>query len=416
MGTLWTEVQLLKEDSNLAPNVHAARSVIGRIIADKGKMSRREIVGATGLARSTIDGHLEVLMACGLVVDGGFGGSELRGRPAQIFKISPKRVVLIAEVRRENCRVAIATLNKDVIADSVVPISVEEGPETVLGVVAQRFEELLEAEGFKREDALAISVGLPGPVDVKQGYAVRPPHMPGWDGFGVCHAMAKRFHCDVVVDNDVNLMCLGEARSSRGAHVPLLAINVDWGVGGGFVTESGMLLHGAEGAAGDIGHVRVSDELDSLCACGRRGCLESVASIPAISRKVSEVRGVDVTPAEVIELLMKADAPTVDIVRRVAVYVGKAIADFVNLCNPARIVISGEITECTEDFLAQIRSVVYQQAQPLATRNLSIVHSTLGRDAGLLGGMISAIEQVLSPRGIQYHTQSRFSDLLPLGL
>lgn len=416
MGTLWTEVQLLKADPNLAPNVHAARSVIGRMIADKGLMSRREIVAATGLARSTIDGHLEVLMDCGLVEDGGVGGPEMRGRPAQMFKISPNRVVLIAEVRHQNCRVAVATLNKEVIADDIVTIPIEEGPEAVLGAVSDRLDELLDAQGFTRKDALAISVGLPGPVDAKLGYAVRPPHMPGWDGFGVCHAMAERFRCDVVVDNDVNLMTLGEARSFRGAHVPLLMINVSWGVGCGFVTEAGMLLHGAEGAAGDIGHVRVPAEPDSLCACGRRGCLESVASITAISRKVSAVRGVDVTPAEVIELLTRADAPTVDVVRRVAVHVGQVIADFVNFCNPARIVVSGEITECTEDFLAQIRSVVYQQAQPLATRNLAIVHSTLRRDAGLVGGMVSAIEQVLSPRGIQYHSQGPSSDLLPLGL
>ena len=82
---------------------------------------------------------------------------------------------------------------------------------------------------------------------------------------------------------------------------------------------------------------------------------------------------------------------------------------------PARVVIGGEITLCTDDVLSQIRSVVYQQAQPLATRNLSIVHTELGDEAGLIGGMVSAIEQVLSPRGIQYHTRPAGSDMKPLG-
>lgn len=86
-----------------------------------------------------------------------------------------------------------------------------------------------------------------------------------------------------------------------------------------------------------------------------------------------------------------------------------------NFCNPARVVIGDEVTLCTGDVLSQIRSVVYQQAQPLATRNLSIVHAELSDEARLIGGMVSAIEQVLSPRGIQYHTRPAGSDMKPLG-
>ena len=114
-------------------------------------------------------------------------------------------------------------------------------------------------------------------------------------------------------------------------------------------------------------------------------------------------------------VVTRGDATTVNTVREVAVTLGSAIADLVNFCNPARIVIGGEVTLCTDDVLAQIRSVVYQQAQPLATRNLSVVHTELGDEAGLIGGMISAIEQVLSPRGIQFHTRSAGSDMRPLG-
>jgi predicted NBD/HSP70 family sugar kinase len=134
-----------------------------------------------------------------------------------------------------------------------------------------------------------------------------------------------------------------------------------------------------------------------------------------MASRVGEALGRTVTPRELIDQLSRGDATTVNIVKEIAAILGNAIADLVNFCNPARVVIGGEITLCTDDVLSQIRSVVYQQAQPLATRNLSIVHTELGDEAGLIGGMVSAIEQVLSPRGIQYHTRPAGSDMKPLG-
>lgn len=87
-----------------------------------------------------------------------------------------------------------------------------------------------------------------------------------------------------------------------------------------------------------------------------------------------------------------------------------------DLTGRAGLFLAGAITKCTEDILAQVRSVVYQRAQPLATRKLSLVHSTLGIEAGLIGGMISGIEQVLSPRGTAYHTRPADSAMQPLGV
>jgi predicted NBD/HSP70 family sugar kinase len=417
MGTLWTEVQLLKPDQNLAPDAHAARSVIARMIADGESVSRREIVKTTGLARSTIDGHLGVLLDAGLIEDGGMGGSGARGRPAQVFKVSARRgVVLIADVSVETTRLAIATLDKVVVDRRELTMRVDVGPIPLLTAITETFEEMLESNDLAPGNSLAMSIGLPGPVDSHVGYAVRPPMMPGWDGFSICRFMAERFRCDVIVDNDVNLMALGAARAYGGGHLPLLMIHIGTGVGAGFVSESGLLLHGADGAAADIGHIQMREMSDVLCNCGNRGCLEAVASVGAMAARLSQKLGEPVSSGELIDRLVLGEATAVNIVRETAIILGRAIADLVNFCNPARIVIGGAVTECTEDILAQIRSVVYQQAQPLATRNLSVVHSALGSEAGLIGGMISGIEQVLSPRGIQYHTRPTDSEMLPLGL
>lgn len=416
MGTFWTEVQLLVPDRNLAPSAHAARSTIARMIANGGEVSRREIVASTGLARSTIDGHLQVLLRAGLIDDAGVGGAPQRGRPAQVFRINPNRgVVLIADMAVDRSRIAIADLGKTVLDQRTLDVHVDSGPQVVTEAIASGFEEMMAELDISPSCALAISVGIPGPVDSHKGIVVRPPLMPGWDGFEACAIMADRFNCDAIVDNDVNLKALGEARALSDRDLPLLLVEVDVGVGAGFVSETGLLLHGADGAAADIGHMRVSESSDALCACGNRGCLSAVASVGAMAAGVSKAVGKEVSSRELIDRLVRGDATTVSIVREIAAMLGSAIADLVNFCNPARIVIGGEVTACTDDMLAQIRSVVYQQAQPLSTRNLSIMHTELGDEAGLIGGMISAIEQVLSPRGVQYHTRSEGSDMKPLG-
>ncbi|MCU1605059.1 MAG: family transcriptional regulator [Modestobacter sp.] len=416
MGSLWTEVALLIDDQSLAPNAHAARSVIARLIADSPQLSRAEIVKATGLARSTIDKHLGVLMDAGLVEDAGLGRQDARGRPAQVFRISAKRgVLLVADVGATASHLAITTLDKVVVARAEVDIDVAVGPEKLLEAVCEAFMELLAQNSLGNPDVLGISIGLPGPVDSKLGMVVRPPLMPGWDGFLVCRFMASYFHADVVVDNNVNLMALGEARTYYGKHLPLLMIYIDTGIGAGFVGEDGRVLHGADGSAADIGHVQLQDS-DALCRCGNRGCLEAVASVGAIASRLSTTVAHEVAPEDLLTSLARGEAAAVSVVRETAARLGCVIANLVNFCNPARIVVGGPIAEASEDVLAQVRSVVYQQAQPLATRNLSLVHSALGDEAGLVGGMVSAIEQVLSPRGIAYHSRGPGSDMQPLGL
>lgn len=415
MGSLWTEVGLLKDDRNLTPDAYTARSVIARFIADRPRASRTEIVSYTGLARSTIAKHLEALLDSGLIEDAGPAQNDPRGRPAQNFRISAgKGVLLIADVSAKVSRLALATLDKGMVAKIEIPLDVTLGPQEVLPALRDAFVDLLEANSLAVTDALALSLGLPGPVDSHQGVPVRPPMMPGWDGFDVCGYMAAAFRCDVIVDNDINLMALGEARALKGDHLPLLMISIGTGIGGGFVSESGLLLHGADGAATEIGHTPVPDRQDIICRCGAHGCLEAIASIGAMANTVAELRGSPVTTEELFDSLKRGDGTTVNVVREAAFLVGTVVADLVNFCNPARVVLGGGITHCSEDILAQIRSVVYQRSQPLATRNLSLVHSSLGNEAGLIGGMISVIEQVLSPRGIQYHTQG--TGLRPLGL
>jgi len=176
-------------------------------------------------------------------------------------------------------------------------------------------------------------------------------------------------------------------------------VKVGTGIGGGLVSREGTLHHGADGAAGDIGHVRVRGAPDEPCVCGNVGCIEAVASAGAIARRLG-APGRPITTAEVRALLERGDAAAVAAVRDAAALIGELVATLVHFYNPARVTIGGGLSAASDELLAGVRSVAYQRALPLATRNLVLTNSVLGEFAGLAGAAVLGIERVLSSESI----------------
>jgi len=233
---------------------------------------------------------------------------------------------------------------------------------------------------------------------------VSPPIMPGWDGYDVAGFFAERFDAPVWVDNEVNLMALGEARSLPRDQCPLLLIKVGTGIGSGLIGADGRVHHGTDGAAGDIGHIWVPDAADVVCRWGNVGCVEAVASVSAITGRLAGLHGLPagatLSSLELQALLRRADASAVTLVKDAAAALGGVVASLVHFYNPSRVVLNGVITEVSDHLLAGVRTAVYERALPFATRNLTVAHSVLGDNAGLVGGIVTGIEHVLSPEGI----------------
>ena len=241
---------------------------------------------------------------------------------------------------------------------------------------------------------------MPGPVDGQHGIPVRPPIMPGWHAYPVAARLRRTFGCPVLLENDVNLRALGEARALPADQAPLLFVKVGTGIGGGLITGAGELHHGADGAAGDIGHVRVRGGPDVRCVCGNVGCIEALASASAIARRLGAESGGEATIADVRALVARGDPTVLRLVREAAELIGEVVATLVHFYNPARVTIGGSVAAASDDLLAGIRSVVYQRALPLATRNLVLANSVLGEFAGVAGAAVLGIERVLSADGI----------------
>jgi predicted NBD/HSP70 family sugar kinase len=278
-------------------------------------------------------------------------------------------------------------------------MDIADGPDRVLATLIEQFHEMLLSHGRSPKDVRAIGIGVPGPVEFATGTVVQPPIMPGWDGVVVPEVLAEQFEVPIFVDNDVNIMGLGEYWSRRLVNEQLLFVKVATGIGCGIISN-GEVHRGADGAAGDIGHVRVAVDEDVLCSCGNLNCLEAVASGSALARQLG-AEGMDVSHAiDVVRLSQAGDARALRLVRVAGQRIGEVLATLVSFYNPSRIILGGALAVLQDNLLAGIRAVVYERALPLATRDLTIETTAFGHRSAVLGASILAAHGALSPASI----------------
>ena len=369
-----------------------------RMIRDGEAVTRAELARRTGLARSTVAQRVDALLAHELVYEAG-GSTSTGGRPPTILAFNQLAgVVLAADLGATHSRLAVSDLAGAPLAEVALELDIASGPEAVLTQVQERFEALLAEVGRTAEDVRGIGIGVPGPVAFATGQPVNPPIMPGWDGFSLPRWFSTRYEAPVLVDNDVNIMALGEHWSHWRDTDHLLFIKVGTGIGCGIVA-GGMIHRGAQGAAGDIGHIRLAAHGETLCRCGNVGCLEAVAGGEALAHRLAEA-GLDAANSrDVVRLVRAGDATAVRMVREAGRLIGEVLAGCVNFFNPGVIVIGGDVGQTTE-VLAGAREVTIQRSLPLATGDLDIVASRLGDRAGVVGAAIMVIEHVLAPEAV----------------
>lgn len=361
--------------------------------------TRADLIKLTGLARSTLSQRVDDLVARDLVVASG-GGVSTGGRPPTLLRFNADAgVVLAADLGATHGRLAVANLAGDPLAEVAEEIAIATGPEEVLQWLHRRFGELLEEARRSYDDVRAIGVGVPGTVEFASGTLMNPSIMPGWHGFPLASRLKEQFHAPVLVDNDVNIMALGE-RSGRPREVEhLVFVKVGTGIGMGILVN-GAIYRGAKGSAGDFGHVRVHGHDDVVCTCGNHGCLEAIAGGGALAAALTDI-GVSTSNArDVVEHIRAGQPEALRLVRQAGREIGNELAAVINVLNPSMVVIGGDLAEAGELLLAGLREVVYQRSNPTATHSLQILLSATGDRAGVLGASWMAIEHILSPAAV----------------
>ena len=381
------------------------------LIRKHDELTKGDLVSYTDHSRTKVTSSIDSLLQKQFIVEN-HSTEYTGGRRSKSFSLNGNLgFVAGVDIGATSVDLVVADFSRKVISRLSEPAFVREGPIKVLGRVCSLLEEMMREKGLNTENLRGIGIGIPGPVDFSNGTVVSPPIMPGWDRYPIIQTVQQWFPtANVVVDNDVNVMALGEMHQGAGRGVSnLIFVKIGTGIGAGIICE-GKIYRGANGCAGDIGHISVNKS-GPLCHCGNKGCLEALAGGPAIADRALmaaqagkspillrhyEKNGGKLHSEDVGAAAREGDTLSIEVIRESGQMVGDVLASLVNFFNPEMIVIGGGVSNLGNLLLSSIRQTVLSRSLPLATRNLDIVFSSAAKDAGIIGAVNLAMDYMFT--------------------
>jgi len=332
-----------------------------------------------------------------------------RKRKQLVFNESAGYVVAI-DLGATSVDIALCDLGASVLEHrELLDVAVSDGPQRVLGRIVEQVDDLLAKHAITPDQLYGMGMGVPGPVEFSTGHPIHPPIMPGWHKYPIKEFLTERYGCLVYIDNDVNVMAVGEAKYGAGVGVEnQLFVKIGSGIGCGVIL-GGRLYRGTHGCAGDIGHISLRGN-EELCSCGNRGCLEAIASGRALGRlgtrlamdgesfelaQVLTQKGT-VSAEDIAYLARRGDPLSLSLLRMSGQAIGEVLAGIINFINPSLIVVGGGVSKSGQRLIATIKEVILSKSTPLATSTLEVVPSKLGGMAGVIGAAALVVDEVFS--------------------
>ena len=355
------------------------------LIRDGVALTRGDVRELTGLSRMTVAQRLDALLDAGIIVEGdtteSTGG---RRRRRLVFNTSQSRALVVA-VDTTHTRIAVTDLGGTVLAQDEIDAPVDQGPVIVLDQIAAAMAALVERAGLASRTCAGPPSASParstrspdGPASRRSCRAGTPTPSPSTSRPGCPETVP------VLTANDADAAALGEYATAGYSRSTLMClVKVSTGIGTGLVIN-GRSYTGADGGAGDIGHVQISPSSDALCQCGRHGCLAAVASGRAVAHELTELGLPVASGREVRELLRVGNADAARLTQQAGRRIGEVMATVVCLLNPEVVLIGGALASAP--LLAGIRETLYKLSLPRATRHLTLQLGALGEDAAIAG-------------------------------
>src|SRR6478735_8722012 len=386
-----------KVDSRAMREVN--RSIVLDIIRRGGKVSRTDLARRSTLTKPTVSAIVDDLIARGIVQEVGFGKTVATGgRRARLLEFNDASAAYLGlRFGVHSTALAIADARGEVRAIRETPTIVGDPHATVRSALGL-LDGTLEQAGFPRSRLESVGVTVPGMVDTRTGTVAFAPNL-GWTDVPIRSLLQQGLDLPVVVHNVTNAGAIAEGRvgAAKGAR-SYVWVYVGHGLG---IVIDGQLFSGTKGFSGEIGHCPIAED-GPLCSCGLRGCLETLASGQAIERIAAEAvqNGEKTKLAEhkapleasvVLEVARGGDAVAQRILRGVGQQLGVGLSYLINVLDPELVVLGGSVMEDAEFILEGARASVARHT--LRSSKVEVVASTLGDRAGLMGSVISAMDQ-----------------------
>ncbi len=390
------------------------RSVLLRLFREMGPVSRNDLSGITQLTAPTVHSLVKELMAEGIVEDLGTtdpqGGGA--GRRPSLLGLRPRsRLSLAVDISVKGTKLGIIGLRGGILGDIEIQHTDLANPKQVMDEIGHGLKTLLGiTELHPNEPFVGIGVGVPGLVQVSTGTVLHSPNL-GWRNVQFGDWLKRQFGLPVVIDNNARAMALGEQLFGIGRQAPnAITFFAGHGVGAGIVVNS-RLYRGLNGGAGEVGHTTVNPD-GPICRCGRRGCLDAVASEPAVIGQVQEALAQGAEPqlqeqiarlgyqtsglsiGHIVQFAREGSPLCQSVLSRAATTLGQAAVNLINLLNPDMIITGGALFRY-EDLWEKFASVVRGGAYAGLNEAVALERTQFGQLQGLMGAAALVLDEFL---------------------
>ncbi|MCG7317917.1 ROK family glucokinase [Brevibacillus laterosporus] len=308
-----------------------------------------------------------------------------------------KRMIVGVDIGGTTIKIALLNPNGKIITKTQIPTPVPEGEDAIIQQMTSTIDQLMAEQGFTKEDAYGIGIGVPGPVDTDTGFVYEAVNL-GLKDTALKAKTEALTGLPTYVENDANAAALGEMWCGAGQGTDnLVAITLGTGIGGGIIID-GKIVHGVKGVGGEIGHVTVNPD-GPLCNCGKKGCMERYGSATAIILGIEKAakEGLStylakqlaekgsLTAKDAFDAAAEGDIAAQEVIDQAAFYTGFGLSHIANLLNPAKIVIGGGVSAAGDVLFTLIRKSFDSYTWKIAADSCEILPATLGNDAGVIG-------------------------------
>jgi N-acetylglucosamine repressor len=383
------------------------QQLVLQLIQGRGPISRKEISEISSLSAAAVSGITGTLLDLGLIYEVGEAEADGRaGRRAVMLRLNPDAGYVVGvKLSMQTLSCVLTDLDANVLyrAEPALEPPAPFDPQATIAAVIQAIEDVLKTAQIPEGRLLGIGVGVNGTVDAEAGISRTAPHF-GWRDVPLAAPIAAHFGIPVHLENDARTLTIAEQWFGSGREVDNFAtVVVGHGIGAGLVANR-QLYRGATGAAGEFGH-NVLQPDGPVCSCGKRGCLEAFAGVPAILREIeagladgrpSSLAGVRPITLQVVAQAAEAgDGLALDVLRRAGRWLGVGIAGLVNMFNPELIVMNGEAIALGRPYLEPMEIALRELAFADLAANLRIVFEPGGNEVWARGAACVVLSSLL---------------------
>ncbi len=307
-------------------------------------------------------------------------------------------VVIGVDLGGTNLRTAILSPDGEILDRHKEATHATDGWKKVVERLTENIKRQRDIATQKGLEVSAVGVGAPGVIQGDKGIVVKSPNFPDWNNLPLKDLLEKTLGTPVFIENDANAAALGEQWRGAGRGIKsMILLTLGTGVGGGIILDN-KIWHGADGMAGEIGHMTLIPD-GRPCSCGNTGCLEMYASARGIVQSYREALGTSgspkhITSAQVYEAARAGNEIGVRVMKEMGRMLGIGIASLINIFNPERIVIGGGVKDAWPLFIGATREEIIKRAFEVPAKRTEIVSSQLGDDAGMAGAAAVALQLI----------------------